>query len=68
MKLKSRIGERIKLEGYRNNFIAMKLDVSENTLSRWINDKSMPSVVKLFQLAVLLNCKVDDLYEWVEEK
>lgn len=67
MKLKSNIGEQIKVSGYKNTFIADQLDVNINTLSRWIHGKSMPSVVKLFELAKLLNCKVDDLYYWSDE-
>lgn len=66
MKLKSRIGYWINERGYKNNYIARRLEVSENTLSRWINNRSMPSVNKLFELAKLLECKTDDLYESID--
>ncbi len=63
MKLKSKIGYWIDARGYKNKYIAQQIDVSQNTLSRWINNGSMPSVVKLFELADVLDCKTDDLYE-----
>lgn len=43
--------------------IAEKMGVSQTVLSRWINNKSKPSLDNAFKLAELLNCKVDDLYE-----
>ncbi|MBT2215814.1 helix-turn-helix transcriptional regulator [Virgibacillus dakarensis] len=63
MELKSRIGGWIELRGYKKKWVAAQIRVSHNALSRWINDVSMPSVVNLFKLADLLQCKVDDLYE-----
>lgn len=63
MKLKSRIGEWIEYKGYKKKWVAQQLGISQTVLSRWINDVSMPSVNKLFELADLLNCKVDDLYK-----
>lgn len=61
--LKSNISYWKEKSGRSNKWIAKQLGVSEETVSRWINDKGMPSVVKLFNLAVLLECKVDDLYK-----
>jgi len=63
MKLNSKIGAWINKRGFKNNYVAKQLGVSENTLSRWVNNKSIPSVKTLFKLAVLLDCKTDDLYE-----
>lgn len=62
MKLKSNIEYWIGKRGYKKKFIADQLGVSQTVLSRWVNDKNMPSVINLFKLAELLNCKVDDLY------
>ena len=61
--MKSNIGEIIESRGYKKKWVAEQIGVSQNVLSRWINDGSMPSVLKLFELADLLDCKVDDLYE-----
>ncbi len=63
MKLKSKIGYVRDKEGRTNKWLASKLNVTQETISRWVNDKGRPSVEKLFELAEILNCKVDDLYE-----
>ncbi|WP_163583484.1 helix-turn-helix domain-containing protein [Gracilibacillus saliphilus] len=61
--MRSRIGYWIEHRGYKKKYVAEKIGVSQTVLSRWINNVSMPSVKKLFELAELLDCKVDDLYE-----
>jgi len=63
VKLKCKIGYWIELRGYKKSWVAKQIGVSNVVLSRWINDVSMPSVVKLFELAEFLDVKVDDLYE-----
>lgn len=60
--MKSRINFWKEKNGRSNKWIARQMGVSEETVSRWANDKAMPSVEKLFQLAELLECGVDDLY------
>lgn len=60
--MKSKIGEIIESRGYKKKWVAEQIGVSQNVLSRWINNGGMPSVKKLFELADLLDCKVDDLY------
>lgn len=63
MKLKSNIEYWIEKRGYKKKYVAEKLGVSPTVLSRWINDKSMPSVNNLFALSIILKCQVDDLYK-----
>ena len=62
--LKSNMNYWIEKSGYRKKWIAGQMGVSQEVLSRWINNKSKPSVENLFKLAKLLDCKVDDLYFW----
>ena len=66
MKLKSRISYWKDKRGRSNKWIAGELKVSEESVSRWINNKSYPSIHTLWDLAELLDCKVDDLYERIE--
>ncbi|GGP14212.1 helix-turn-helix transcriptional regulator [Oceanobacillus neutriphilus] len=66
MNLKSNINKIIQEKGLKNKWVANQLNVSPNIISRWVNNKSMPSVENLFLLAKLLDCKVDDLYYWDE--
>jgi putative transcriptional regulator len=61
--MRSKIGERIDEQGYKRKFVAEKMGVSPNQLSNWVTGKSYPTTEKLFKLAKVLQCKVDDLYE-----
>lgn len=46
--------------------IAEWLGIKPQSVSYWVTGKSLPKGETLFKLAVLLDCKVDDLYriEW----
>lgn len=59
----SRIGQMIELSGLKKGYIANRLGISRQQLSNWIGGRSFPPIEKAFDLADLLNCKVDDLYE-----
>jgi putative transcriptional regulator len=60
--MKSLIGERIESSGLRKGYIAKEIGITGQQLSNWIAGRSFPTIQKAFQLAKLLNCKVDDLY------
>ncbi|CAN7362439.1 XRE family transcriptional regulator [Paenibacillus sp. LjRoot56] len=68
--LKSRI--KLKIAEYElrtgNKFInknaADKLDMLPQHFSALVNGKVLTTVEKTFKLAILLDCKVDDLYEF----
>jgi len=64
--MKSHIGFWISKRGLKQKFIAQQMGVSQEMVSKWINNKAYPRADKLFKLAVLLNVKVDDLYESVD--
>ncbi|MBU9724109.1 MULTISPECIES: helix-turn-helix domain-containing protein [Bacillaceae] len=66
IKLKSRIDHWIDQRGLKNKFISTKLKVSPEQVSKWRNGKAFPRVDKLFELAILLQVKVDDLYEVID--
>lgn len=68
MKIVSKIGERIEESGLKNNFIAKKIGgVTPKTIYNWRKGLSYPPFEKAFILAKILNCKVDDLAEIIEE-
>ncbi|PED05781.1 helix-turn-helix domain-containing protein [Bacillus pseudomycoides] len=67
IKLNSRIGDWIEKSGYRKGFIAKKLEVSVKQLNNYITSTSFPNAHRLFLLANLFGCKVDDLYEVQKE-
>jgi putative transcriptional regulator len=61
--LRSRIGELLRVSKYRREYIIKELDISANTLSNWVTGRTYPTMDKAYILAVLLEVKVDDLYE-----
>lgn len=65
--LKIKVREQIRKSKLTMGFIARKLNITANTLSNWTTGKSLPSVEKAFHLALLLNCKVDDLWIYEDE-
>lgn len=48
--------------------VAEYMKESKQTISAWANGHSEPSLIKAYRLAHFLGCKVDDLWEYVEEK
>ncbi|WP_437830680.1 helix-turn-helix transcriptional regulator [Niallia taxi] len=65
--LKSNIGILLKNSPLKREYIMQKLNVTANTLSNWSTGKRKPSIDNAFELAKILECKVDDLYTLEEE-
>ncbi|GKU81180.1 helix-turn-helix transcriptional regulator [Niallia sp. NCCP-28] len=65
--LKSRIGELLRISKYRREYILKEIGVSPNTLTNWVTGKTYPTMDKAYILAKLLECKLEDLYEYKEE-
>lgn len=65
--IKSNIGKLIDQSPYKREWLMKELKISRNTLSNWCTGKTYPKAPELFKLANLLNCKVDDLYDYQEE-
>lgn len=65
--MRCRIGELIEVKGMKKKYIAKEIGITPNQLSNWLAMKSYPPLDKAYKLADLLNCKVDDLYERLEE-
>ncbi|MGG3799005.1 XRE family transcriptional regulator [Metabacillus fastidiosus] len=68
MELKSNIGDLIKKSGLRDDVIREVLEVKQPQLRKIKLGESFPTVPKMFKLAKVLNCRVDDMYEIVEEE
>jgi transcriptional regulator with XRE-family HTH domain len=66
-KLKSNIGKLMDESPYKREFFQKRYKKTPNTISNWCTGRSKPSADELFDLAELLDCKVDDFYERVEE-
>ncbi|MDC3414251.1 helix-turn-helix domain-containing protein [Aquibacillus sp. 3ASR75-286] len=63
IKLKLKIGALIEESGLKKRYVAKELGVNENTLTNWTKNRSMPKLDQAVELADILNCKVEDLYE-----
>lgn len=57
----SKISERRKAADMTQSELAQKIGVSQKDISRWENGVVNPSTNSLKQLAIALNCKVDDI-------
>ncbi|MDY0396751.1 helix-turn-helix transcriptional regulator [Virgibacillus halophilus] len=57
------IGELIEKSGLKKKYICEQLQITRHTLKNWIEGKTFPRLDQAVQLADLLQCKVDDLYE-----
>jgi len=50
-------------KGIKYSYLAKKCGVSNQTLSRWVNNKTQPDLKQAFILARALGIKVDELGE-----
>lgn len=46
--------------------LAHKLDVTVQQINKYATDKQLMSIQVAKNIAVILNCDMSDLYEWVE--
>jgi DNA-binding XRE family transcriptional regulator len=66
--LKSRIKIRLAELEIKQQELSDKLGVTKQTMSLWVNGKSMPTLETAFKIAKLLDCKVDELYVYKENE
>jgi putative transcriptional regulator len=62
--MRCRIEELIESKGMKKKYVAKEIGITPNQLSNWLGMKAFPPIDKAYKLAKLLDCKVDDLYEW----
>jgi DNA-binding XRE family transcriptional regulator len=65
--LKSRIKVRLAELEMKQQDLSEKLGVTKQTMSSWVNGKSSPTLETAFKIAKLLDCKVDDLFNYIDE-
>lgn len=63
MQMKSKIGDLLDERGLKRTYIAKKLGVTKEMVSRYCAGTSYPRLDKAFELAKILGVKVDDMYE-----
>lgn len=58
--------QRLRDAGMNQTQLADKLKVSEQQINKYVNNRQGMSLKVAKNIAVILNCYIDDLYEWVE--
>jgi len=61
--MRLKIDDLIKTSGLKHKYIAEKIGISTRTLYKWRKNESFPRLDQAVKLAVILKCKVDDLFE-----
>lgn len=67
MDIVPKIRERREEKGLKQKFVAKQCTISQQMLSEYENGKTYPRANILFKIAKVIGCKVDDLYERVDE-
>lgn len=65
--VKVNIGMILRVSKYKREFIQKELGITSNTLSNWSTGRTFPTIDKAYQLAKLLDVKLEDLYDWEED-
>lgn len=48
--------------------LAKRMEVPQQYISRWENNKHLPTLEQLVKLADVLHCRLDDLIDWEGDK
>lgn len=64
--LNSKIKIRLAELNIKQQDLAKELEVTKQTLSLWVNGKRSPTLETAFKIARLLECKVDDLFDYID--
>lgn len=65
--LKSKIRVRLAELELKQSQLYEEFDISQKQFSNWVTGASTPKLEVAFKLANRLGCKVDDLWEYIEE-
>lgn len=73
IKVKSKLGDYLSERGIQKKWVAEQIGASQSQLTRWCKNKngiatSIPSIAYLIRLIKLLDCKIEELYEEVEDE
>lgn len=59
------LSERLRLVGISQSQLAERLGVKRQQVSRWARDEQGMSLESAKNVATVLDCFIDDLFEWV---
>lgn len=55
---------RLKQAGMTQTELAKRLNLSQQMISKYVNDRKLMSLEIAYNIAAILNCNVEDLYSW----
>lgn len=61
-----RLRELLKDAGMDQVDLAIKLNVSKQQISKYVNNERYMSLLNAKKVASILHCQIEDLYEWIE--
>lgn len=64
----NKIKQKREAAGFTQNNIASMLSIDRSTIAKWESGEALPRADKLPQLAQILNCKIDDLFDEEERR
>jgi len=47
--------------------LADKLNVTEQQINKYVNDRQRMSIEVARNISEILNCRIEDLYEWIRQ-
>lgn len=65
--LRSRIKVRLAELDIQQIELADRLEVTKQTMNGWVKGRNKPPLETAFKIAFMLDCKVDDLWEYSEK-
>ncbi|MGG3737519.1 helix-turn-helix transcriptional regulator [Aeribacillus pallidus] len=65
--MRNRISYLIKARGLKQNHIAKKLGVTEQTFSNWCRNITQPDLIQSYELSKLLDVPMEELVEEEQE-
>lgn len=64
---RNRISYLLKVKGVKQNHVAKKMEVSEQTFSNWCRNITQPDLLQAYELARIIGVSIEELIEKEEE-
>lgn len=62
------LADLLRKAGMTQQELAIKLNIPKQQVNKYVHNKQQMSYKKAREIAYLLNCSMEDLYEWIPEK
>lgn len=62
------LADLLRKAGMTQQELALKLNIPKQQVNKYVNNKQQMSYKKAREISYLLNCSMEDLYEWIPDK